>query len=463
MRLFHRDKKTDAFTAVIIGAGEVGFHIAKRLAGENKQVVVVDRNPDALRRLTEYMDVQTVHGSGSSPMVLDQAGASDADMILAVTDSDEINLIACFFSNVLNPKATKLARIRNEEYTLYRDALSSLNMGMVINPEVEVIKTIDRLLTSPGVQDYNEFAKGKIKMVSVRLNEGPLLNTRLMDLKSKVGNVTFIVAAIVRDEKLIIPTGQDVVKPCDLVYFACEDKDFTSVLHTFGCGAKPIRDVMVIGGGKIGQRFAHLCERRGYHTKLVDPDKQRCEELAEKLSKTIVLHGDGTDKDFLIEENVHHMDVVVSLTGDEETNILSSLLAKNLGAKRTITRINKVAYQPLVRAIGIEHSVSPRISAVNSILHFVRRGKVLSTVTIKNDEAEVLEAIAQEKSDIVSSPVKNLDFPKGALLLAVIRGNEVIIPTGDTVVQPQDRILIISTRQTISKVEQALTVKLEHL
>ena len=463
MGFFKKNTAKDAMKVVVIGAGEVGFHISQRLALENKNVVVVDRSAEALRRMSEHLDVQIIQGSGSSPMVLDQAGVADADIVLAVTDSDETNIIACIFANILAPDALKLARIRNEEYNLYRDALSNetINIGMIINPEVEIIKTIDRMITVPGALEYNEFADGRIKMVGVRLASGPLVDTPLPKVREKVG-VPMIVGGIVRGERLIIPTGADSLRAEDLVYFVCEEKDLGRVLLSFGCAWKPIREVMIIGGGNVGFKLANFLERKGYHTRLIDRDPERCLYLAEKLNTTIVLKGDGTDQDLLREENAGNMDVVVSLTGDEETNVLSSLLVKSMGAKKTITRVNKFAYLPLVRAIGIEHSVSTRLSAINSILQFVRRGKVISSVAIKGEEAEAMEAIAQENSDIVGKPLRDLDFPKGSLIMCIIRGDEVIIPDGNSVIQPQDRILILSTRQNVSRIEQALMVKLEY-
>lgn len=474
MRFFNRDKQ-DAMRVVVIGAGQVGFHIAQRLAMEMKQVVVIDQDEDALKRISEHMDVQTIHGSGSSPIILDQAGAGSADIILAVTDSDEINIIACMFANVLSSESLKLARIRNEEYSLFQEALRSdaLGIGMVINPEVEVVKTIERLITVPGALEFNEFADGRIKMVGIRLYATQLSGTKLKNLRDKVGDLGVIIAAIVRDERLVIPTGDDVIRDGDLIYFVCDEDRLDPALAAFGIVTTPTRNVMIIGGGNIGLKVANLFESKGFHTKLVEGDIERCDLLAQKLNKTVVLRGDGTDQDFLTEENVGDMDVVVSVTGDEETNILTSLLAKSLGAAKTITRINKFAYMPLVRAIGIEHSVSPRLSAINSVLRFVRRGKVLSSISIKGEEAEAMEAVAEKGSEIVGKPIMDLKFPRGALILCIIRKQgdalevagapHVEVPHGGSVINPGDRIIILATRQTISKVEKVLEAKLEHL
>lgn len=462
MRLFHREPRVEQMKVVIVGAGEVGYHIAQRLAQENKQVVVIDQNSDALRRISEVLDVQTLKGSGSSPVVLNDAGVADADIFLAVTDSDEINIISCLFANAIAPDATKLARIRNEEYHLYQDALAeeNINISTIINPEIEVIKAIDRMLSVPGAVDFNEFADGKIKLVGIRVEACPLVGTKLLNFRDVVTDKNVIIAAIVRDEELIIPGGADEVRSGDIVYFVCKDTSLGAVRDAVACNVTSLKSCMIIGGGNIGLKLARLFERKHIHTKLIDRSEERCAFLADELNEAIVIKGDGTDQDILREENVGDMDAVICLTSDEETNILSSLLAKNLGAKKTVTRVNKTAYQPLVSAIGIEHSVSPRLAAVNSILHHIRQGKVLSSVSIRGEEADAMEAIAQENSDIVGKPVKDLDFPRGALLLTIMRGDEVVIPHGDSVIQPGDRILILSTRANVSKVEQALMVKL---
>ncbi len=465
MRFFNRAPRVEQMRVVIVGAGEVGFHIARRLASESKQVVVVDQNPDALRRVSEVLDVQTIQGSGCSPVVLSDANVMDADVFLAVTDSDEINIIACLFANAIAPEAIKLARIRNEEYHLYRDALTSapLHISSIINPELEVIKAIDRLISVPGAVDFSEFADGRVKLVGIRLEKGPLIGKQLMFFRDVVKDRNVLIAAIVREEKLTIPSGRDEIRAGDIVYFVCTDTGLESVRHAAGRHSETLKDVLIVGGGNTGLRLALLFERKGLHVKLVDKDEARCEYLADKLGSTLVLRGDGTDQDFLREENIEDMDAVIALTADEETNILSCLLAKNLGAKKTVTRVNKVAYQPLVLAIGIDHSVSPRLAAVNSILHHIRRGKVLSSVSIQGEGAEALEAIAQADSALVGKAVKDLGFPRGTLLLAIMRDKEVHIPDGESVIVPGDRIILLTIRENVSQVEEALTVPLQRL
>ena len=450
---------------VVIGAGEVGFHIARRLALENQDVVVVDNNAEALRRVVEGMDVQTVQGGGSSPVILEQAGIKGAEILLAVTDSDETNLVACFFANMLSPTTIKLARIRSEDYILYEDALRQdpYRIDVVINPEAEAVKAVVRLLRVPGAVDVGEFADGRIKLIGVRLDaDSSVAGTKLVDFRQKTGKKKILVAAIIRSEKLIIPSGEDQILGGDLVYFVSEEKEVKAALKIFGKRAEPFNRVLLVGGGNLGLKSAKALEGLSIHTKLIEKDPDRCRELAEQLDKVVVLQGDGSAEELLQEENIQDMDVVITLTGNEETNILASLLAKRMGAHKTVTRISKFGYFPLVSAIGLEHIISPRLAAVNTILQHIRRGKVLSAMALKGEEGEALEAVAMETSDIVGKPLRQLHFPKGALIVAIIRADEVIIPTGDSVILPQDRIIIFSTRQAIPKVEKALTVKLEY-
>jgi trk system potassium uptake protein TrkA len=450
---------------IIIGAGEVGFHIASRLSLENKDVIVIEKNADALRRISENLDVQNVEGCGSSPAILEQAGIEEADILLAVTDSDETNLVASLFANILSPATIKLARIRGEEYLMYQDALSHDPYGIdvIINPEVEAVKTVERLLQVPGAVDVGEFAEGRIKLIGVRLDaDCPVTGTKLIDLKKKTGNKKILVAAIIRDEKVIIPSGEDQLLERDLIYFVSEENELKEALKIFGKRAEPFNHVLLVGGGNLGLKLAQALGRLSIHTKLIEKDPDRCRELAEHLDKVIVLEGDGSDQRLLQEENIQNMDVVATLTGDEETNILTSLLAKRMGAHKTVTRISKFSYFPLVSAIGLDHIVSPRLAAINTILQHVRRGKVLSAMALKGEEAEALEAVALETSDIVGKPLRHIPFPKGALVVAIIRGDEVIIPTGNSVIVPQDRTIILSTRQGIPQVEKALMVKLEY-
>ncbi len=450
---------------IIIGAGEVGFHIASHLARENKDVVVIDKNAAAIRRISENIDVQTITGSGSSPVILDQAGIRDAEILLAVTNQDETNLVACMMADVLSPATRKLARLRDPDYDNYISEFmeNTPHIETVINPETEVVRTIERFMSVPGAVDVGELARGRLKLIGIKMDEdNPLAGLPLRDLPQKIEGHRPLISSIIRNEELIIPSGDDRLLPGDLIYFITEEKDLSKNLHLFSKHSDPVRRVMIVGGGRIALRLAQLLEKKNIQTKIVEKDQNRCAILAEHLNRTVVLCGDGSDRDLLKEENIQDTDVVVTLTADEETNILISLLAKRMGAKKTITKISKFSYFPLMLTIGIEQVVDPRLSAINSILQHIRRGKVLSAVSLKGEEGEVLEAVALETSDIVGKPLKDISLPKGVLVTAILRGEEVIIPSGPSIILHNDRIIIFARREAIPKVEKILAVKLEY-
>lgn len=451
-----------ALKIIIVGAGEVGYHFAEWLAHEKKEVVVIDINPEALQRAADHLDVQVLLGSGSNPKVLEESGLKNADTILAVTDSDEVNIIACFFANVIAPPIQKVALIRNPDYIGYRDALTRdlLNIGLVINPEMEVVNSILRIVSAPEVEEVNDFVGGRLKMVGKRLpHDSPLNGLKLMRLPQKIERSRMIVAALMRDGELIIPKGKDTLRGGDFVYFVCQTRDIEEILHLFGKQPTTLKNILVVGGGNIGYPLARELEARRLNVKLIEKDPQRCQVISAKLNRTIVLQGFATDQKFLEQENIGHMDLVVAVTWDEEMNILSCLLSKQLGAKKTIARVNKVPYIPLVQAIGIDHIVSPRLSAINTLFPLMRRGKVISSVSIRGKAAEVLEAEALGQSGIVGKPLKDLQFPREALVLCVFRGDQVSIPAGDTVIEPGDRVLILSKGAVVPLVEQLLVGK----
>lgn len=460
--LFRRPSpKIDQMKIIIIGAGEVGFYIAQRLAGEHKQVIVIDQNPDKLHRIEENLDVQTILGSGSSPSVLKKAGGEDATIFLAVTDSDETNIIACLFANAIAPKATKLARVRSPEYTGYPALLSggSLNISMLVNPEEEIVRSIERLLTLPGAVEYGEFADGRIRMVGMRVEEGPLIEEPLSRFREILGNDGVMVGAIARNEQLIVPGGDDIIQKNDIVYFVYRPASQHVLLRSLRRSRGILGSACIVGGGNIGTRLARLLEAKRVDTKLIELNEARCQILADTLDGTLILHGDGTDKALLEEEHIEHMDAFIAVTGDEESNILSCLLAKSMGVRETVAKVNKAAYLPLVEAIGIEHSVSPRLSAVNSILHYIRQGKVLSSVSVGGDAAEMLEALIADDSSLINRDIQSLGLPRGALLLAIVRGTEAFIPKGQTRLLSGDRIVLLAIRGKINDVEEILAEK----
>jgi len=448
---------------IIVGAGEVGYNIASRLASENKHVVVIDKTPGAIRRLSEDLDVQAVIGSGSSPAVLLEAGIMDTDILLAVTDSDEINLVACMVTNLLSPTTKKLARIRNSDFDAFHDSFKNQipHIDTIINPEIEVVNTIRKLMDVPGAQDVGDFLDGKVKYVGIRLDKtSPIAGMPLINFHKNFGEDRPLIAAIIRNNEVIVPRGTHRIESNDLVYFVSETEKLEKTLNLFGIRTHPVQSALIIGGGRIGARLAKLLERDGVKTKIIEADRKRCNELSVQMEKTVVLHGDGSDQKLFLEESAGQSDVVVSVTNDDETNILVSLLAKSLGVKTTITRIGKASYYPLLASIGIEKVVSPRLSAVSSILQDVRQGKILSDISILGERGEFIEAIALETSDITNRPLKKITFPRGAILVCIIQEGRVMIPSGESVVIPGDRIILFAVKQAVKKLEKLLTVKL---
>ena len=451
---------------VIIGAGEVGYHIASRLCAENKNVVVIDKNPAAIQHVNENLDVQGVIGSGSNPSVLDVAGIKDAEIMLAVTDSDEINLVACLVANFISPNIKKVARIRESAWTPYYERFhnSSPHIDSIINPEIEVIKTIERLLIVPGAVDVGELEDGRIKFVGIILDENAkLCGVRLSDMAAVLAQTPPLIASIVRGSELIIPTGKDRLQPNDLVYIITKEASMVDTLKLFDKQEDNLKRVLIVGGGRIGYRLAKNLEGKAINTKIIELNKDRCSMLAESLSKTVVLCADGSDQSVLTEENISDMNAVVSVTDNEETNILISLLSKQLGVPKAITKVDRMSYLNLMSTIGIHRIVSPRLSAINSILQHIRKGKILSDIALKGEQAEVISAVALEATDIVGKPLRKISFPKGALLASIITKEDIIIPSGDSIVNPGDRIIIFAKRQAIPKVEKFLTVQAEFL
>lgn len=456
------DAKKNLTRVLIIGAGEVGFHTARRLSEENKQVVIVDVCAERLRRLQDSFDVQTIQGSGSSPQVLKDAGIDEADIILAVTDSDEVNIVSCLFASALAPHAVKLARVRNPEYENYPKLLAdSLHFNLLVNPEVEIVRSIERLLTLPGAVEYSEFANRRINMVGMRLENGPLINQPLSHFRSILHDEGIMVGAIVRQNTLLVPSGSDVMQKGDIVYFVYRASSLPILLRSLNTNREFVHSVCIYGGNRIGQLLAMRLERKGILVKLFEPDAMRCRQLADELDSTLVLNGEGTDKALLEEERVGTMDAFVALTNDQESNMLAAVLAKSMGAKSTVAMVDKPEYLPLVEAMGIDHSVSSRISAVNSILQYIRRGRVLASVSVGQEAAEAIEAVVAPGTRLDGNSVSKLGLPKGVLLLAVTRADEVLIPTGKTITKAGDRVLLLADRQKVSAIEHLLSQPVE--
>ncbi|MDI9570393.1 MAG: Trk system potassium transporter TrkA [Pseudomonadota bacterium] len=447
---------------IIIGAGEVGYHIAKKLSDENQEVVLIDQNPAKIRRINDNLDVQSFLGSGTSPRILRAAGIEEAELMVAATDSDEVNLIACLLARNLNRHMVKVARVRNREYLQERSLFSKelLGVDLLINTRDMMVETVLGLMEVPGASEVIDFVGGKVKMVSFLISgDSPLAGKKLSDLKAYEGNL--LVGAIVRGHGIVIPSGRDAIQPHDLVYFVMKRTELEASLGRLNMANRPMKNIMVVGAGETGMAIAQALDQRRLNVKIIDQDGERCKKLAGSLNRVVVIRGDGADRDLLREENAGKMDLIVAVTGDEESNVLISLLAKELGARRTITRVSKLSYMSVVSAVGLDTVINPRMAAVRAILQYIRRGRILSVAPLREEQAEAIEAEALETSDIVNTPLHRVNFPPGAILGAIVRGEEIIIPRGDSIVLPHDRIIIFALQRVLPKLEELLTVKLE--
>jgi len=448
---------------IIIGAGEVGFNIAQRLSEENHDVVVIEKDPNKIRHIQNVIDVQAILGSGTNPSTLREAGIKESDIMVAATDSDEVNLIACLYAQHLTDYITKIARVRNPDYMEHREIFNQdfLNVDLVINPESEMVASILRLTEVPAATEVIDFVDGRIKLIGITIKDDSLLVGRKLSSFTDLEHV-ILVGVIVRGEEVIIPKGQDTIQPNDLIYCVTRREEVSNISRLLNLREEGLSRLMIVGGGQTGLALASSLDTTTINTKIIEKDGQRCLELAEKLENVVVLNGDGTDRDLLMEENVADVDIMVAVTGDEENNVLISLLGKALGVRKTVTRIGKLSYIPLVSAIGIDTVVSPRLSAIRAILQYIRKGKVIYVAPLKGEGAEAIEFEALETSDIVNTPLSEVKFPKEAIVGAIVRGEEVIIPRGHNVIKPHDHLIIFALKGAIPKLEKLFTVKLEY-
>ena len=454
---------------VVCGAGQVGSNIARHLALENNDVTVVDRSPDLIRKIGDTLDVKGIVGHASLPDVLERAGLADADLLIAVTYSDEVNMVACQVAHSLFAVPTKIARVRQQGYLtpLWFNLFSRdhLPIDFIISPEMEVAKAINRRLRVPGAFEMIPLVDDKVKLLGVRCaDDCPLVNTPLRQLTQLFPDLNIVVIGMMRENKAIIPTSDDQMLPGDEVYFVVDSDQVNRAMTAFGHEETEARRVLIFGGGNIGLFLAQEIEREHewVKTKIIESNRERAELIAGLLDKTMVLQGDVLDPDLLQEANVESTETVVALTNDDETNILASLLAKRHGSKRAITLINKSTYEPLINSLGIDAVVSPRNITVSTILQHVRRGRIHSVHTLREGFGELIEAEALETSEMVGKPLREVNLPSGVILGAIVRDGVMICPTGSTVVQTKDRIVLFAAADSIRKVEQMFSVQLEY-
>jgi len=446
---------------VILGAGQVGrtaaFHLSRE---ESNEITVVDLDEDILRDLQDRLDVRTVAGNASYPSVLEAAGAAEADILIALTSSDEVNMMACEVAFILYRTPTKIARIRASEYTCRPELFSeeALPVDVFISPEQLVTEYVERLIHYPGALQVLDFADGKVRLVAVRAHEGGLLvGQQLRALREHVRDIEARIVAIYRAGRSITPGGDTIVEAGDEVFFLAARDDIRRVMNEMRKEEHPLKRLVIAGGGNVGFRLAKALEKQN-QVKLIERDPKRARRISELLENTIVLNGDAADEELLIEENIDGTDVFAALTNSEEANILSAMLAKRLGARKVMALINKPSYAELIESGSIDIAISPQTITIGSLLAHVRRGDVVRVHSLRRGAAEALEAIVHgddRSSRVVGKRVDEIKLPDGASIGAIVRRGQVIMAHHDTLVQCDDHvILFLSDRRHVEAVER---------
>jgi len=450
---------------LILGAGQVGSSVAATLAREDDDVTVVDSNNDLLEKLQDHFDIRTINGHASHPDILAKAGAQDADLILAVTNSDETNIIACQICHNLYNTPTKIARVRNNEYLSNPEIFNtkdSTTIDMLISPEQVVTDYITRLINHPNALQVLDFAEGKVQLVAVKaFHGGPLVGNPLSELRQHIPKTETRVAAIFRNGNPIIPHANTIIEADDEIFFIAASKDILSVMGELRRLDKPYKRILLAGGGQIGARLAKMIEN-DYQVKLIETNPERARHLSEELTNTIVLLGDAANEDLLKEEDIDKIDLFCSLTNDDEANILSAMLAKRLGARKVLSLINRAAYVDLIESSSIDIALSPQQATIGSLLAHIRRGDIVAVHSLRRGAAEALEAVAhgdKKSSHVVGRRIDEINLPPGTTIGAIVRGDNVIITHHDTVIEAEDHvILFLIHKRYITEVEQLFQV-----
>ncbi len=455
---------------LILGAGQVGASAAENLASEANDITLVDADAAVLHELRDRLDIQTVAGHAAHPDILKQAGIADADMLVAVTNSDETNMVACQVAHSMFHTPTKIARVRSPAYLKYRSLFdeADIPIDVLISPEQMVSDYIQRLIEFPGALQVLDFAEGKVQLVGVTAYYGgPLVGHEISELRTHVPGVDVRVAAIFRHNVGIVPTGNQVIEVDDEVFFVAARKDILTAMAELRKKEKPLRRIMLAGGGNIGRRLARSLGRK-YQVKILECNEARAQELAAELDNAIVLQGDAADEGLLMDENIDQMDVFCALTNDDAANILSSMLVKQLGTRKVVSIINRQSYVDLMEAQGsIDVAISPQQITISGLLSYVRRGDVVAVHSLRGGEAEAIEAIAHgdaSTSQVVGRKIQDIKLPESTTIVALVRGDQVIMAHHDIVIENEDHlILFLLDKKRFHAVEKLFQVGLTFL
>jgi len=453
---------------IICGAGQVGYGIAEKLASEGNDVSVIDTSTELIRGIRDTLDVRGYVGHGAHPDALELAGAQQADMLIAVTLYDEVNMTACQVAHSLFNVPTKIARIRSQSYLRphYMDLFSRENLpiDVIISPELEVGEMVLRRIALPGATDVVRFAENKIVMVAIKcLEDCPVVNTPLAQLTELFPDLPSTVVGVVREGKLFVPHSSDQLITGDLAYVATTNEQVRRTLGLFGHDEEAATRIVIAGGGNIGLYVARTIEARQNRTriKIIEHSRDRAVTIADELRRTVVLHGSALDQKLLMEADIQEADLMIALTNDDQVNILSSVIAKQLGCKSNLTLLNNPAYHDFAGILGIDAHVNPRSVTISRVLQHVRRGRIRAVHSVQKGAAEIIEAEALETSPLVGPPLRDLDLPEGMRLGAIYRDGQVLKPSGDLKIKPKDRVVIFAMAKAVKQVEQMFRVSLE--
>ena len=453
---------------IVCGAGQVGSGIARQLSNEHNDVTVIDNSPDLIQQMADYLDVRTVVGYASHPDVLERAGAREADMVIAVTFADEVNMVACQVAHSIFNVPTKIARIRAQSYLrpMWQDLFTRDHMpiDVIISPELEVGRDVMRRLEMPGALEAIPFGDTHITFLGIALEDDcPVVNTPLRQLTELFPDLNAVVTGIQRGERLFVPDSEDQMMVGDVAYVVTDTTQSARVLSLFGHEEQAARRVVIVGAGNIGRHVA--AELENSHTsvkvKIIEADKGKAVLAADELSRTVVLNGDALDEEVLREAGASQAETILALTNDDKVNILSCVMAKQLGCERSVSLINNRGYSGLINPMGVDAFVNPRATTVSTVLRHVRRGRIRGVSSVQDGKAEVIEAEALATSTLVGRPLRDADLPSGIRLGAVLRGTEVIVPRGDTEIQAGDRVIIFAMADEVRRVERMFRVSIE--
>jgi len=449
---------------IILGAGQVGTSVAEILASEANDITIVDTNPTVLQELQDRYDLRTVYGHAAHPRVLAKAGAEDADMVLAFTNSDETNMVACQIAYTLFRTPTKIARIRSPEYLSRTEifAQDALPIDVLISPEQLVTEYVQRLIDHAGALQVLDFANGLVSLVGVKAYYGgDLVGHELATLREHMPGIETRVAAIFRASGALLPEGDTIIEADDEVFFIAAKENIRAMMGELRKLEKPCKSIMIAGGGNIGMRLAQALERN-YQVKIIERNEERARRISEELDRTIVLRGDAADEELLLDENIENTDVFCALTNEDEANILSAMLAKRLGARRVMSLINRPSYVNLIESSSIDIAISPQQATISGLLTHVRRGDVVVAHSLRRGAAEAIEAVAHgdsRTSKVVGRRVEEIKLPAGASISAMVRGTQVIMAHHDTVIESGDHvILFLIDKKRVAEVERIFQV-----